>query len=240
MKHRLILIFAVLAICIVFGSQSAIATLYNVDCGFDTPSPLYSGAAVLGSAGDVWNAYNAGNWTWGPHNVVPLVDSTGAGSSATIDCWNYVTGADNPAGTVANPMALMEDYITAPGWGAGDGWPIKVQLSGLPVSTPYTLVVYAAGDTAGQGATITVTDGSGVMAAATTAADRDISNGVGDAYQTFSGVTDASGGIYFELKTTVDDWHALNGVQLDIVPEPSSIVLLVMGGLIMPLFLRKR
>ncbi|MGD0653703.1 MAG: hypothetical protein ABSA16_05115 [Thermoguttaceae bacterium] len=240
LRDRLVLMIAVLAVCLAFGSQSALAdVLYNVDCGMDN-QPLMTGAAVLGSDGDVWNAYSGGNWTWGPHNVVTITDSTGSNAAGvTVDIWNYITGADNSGGTTSNPTSLMEDYITAAGWGAGDGWPIKVQLSNLPVSTAFTLVVYSAGDTAGQGATITLSDPSGDIVKTTSAADRDISGGEGDAYVTFSGTTDATGTVYFEVKTTTDDWHALNGIQIAI-PEPSMIVLLIMGGLTMLLPFRKR
>ncbi|MGA2062083.1 MAG: hypothetical protein ABSG67_16480, partial [Thermoguttaceae bacterium] len=223
MKHRLALTFAVLAVCLVFGSQSALATLYNVDCG--TPnSPTYSGAAVLGSAGDVWNAYTNGSWVATPGPSISLVDSTGASFGVLFNAGNNSGESDWTAGNEpTNPFALMEDYLEAPGWGASDGWPIKAQLSGLPASTPFTLVVYSSGNGTGQAGEITLFDPSGNIVKDTTAASRDISAGVGVAYQTFNGTTDANGGVYFEVKTITNDWHALNGLQIDIVPEPSTI-----------------
>jgi hypothetical protein len=233
-RNRLILLVAFMALCFA-GSQSAMAALYDVDCGMSN-SPLMSGAAVLGSAGDIWNAYNAGSWTWGPHNVVPLADSTGAASTVTMDCWNYVTGSDNAGGTLANPMALMEDYIAA--YESGDGFPVKVQLSGLPVSTAFDLVVYSAGDGANQGGTITLFDPSGNIVKATSGASRDITAGEGIAYQSFAGTTDANGGVYFEVGSTTT-WHALNGLQINVVPEPSTFVLLAIGGAML-LVVRKR
>jgi hypothetical protein len=240
MKNRLVLTFAVLAVCLAFGSQSALATLYNVDCGISN-SPTYSGAAVLGSAGDVWNAYTNGNWVPTPGPSISLVDSMGTPTSVQFNVGNNSGGSDWTAGNESvNPFDLMRDYLEAPGWGAGDGWPIKAQLSGLPASTPFNLVVYSSGNGTGQAGEITLFDPSGNIVKDTTAASRDISAGVGVAYQTFSGTTDANGGVYFEVKTITDDWHALNGLQIDVVPEPSTIILLVMGGLMMLLPWRKR
>lgn len=216
------------------------AQLYNVDAG-DLNTQNYSGAAVLGSSGDVWNAYTA-PWNWGPHGVVAISDSTGSfAAGVQVDIWNYATGANNTGGTTATPSSLMQDYITAPGWGAGDGWPIKVQLSNLPASSAFNLVVYSAGDSAGQGAQITLFDPSGNMVSNTSGTTRDISTGLGDSYVAFNGTTKADGTVYFEVATTHDDWHALNGLQLQLVsvPEPSTMALGVCGmGLVM--FLRKR
>jgi hypothetical protein len=240
-RNRIVLPVVVLAVCLALGSQSALAnTLYNVDCG-TTNSPTYSGAAVLGSAGDVWNAYTNGSWVPTPGPSITLLDSTGTLSSVQFNVGNN-SGASNwtTGNEPVNPGDLMADYLEAPGWGAADGWPIKARFSNLPASTPFTLVVYSSGSSTGQAGEITLVDPSGNIVKDTTAASRDISAGEGVAYQTFAGTTDANGGVYFEVKTITDDWHALNGVQLDIVPEPSVIVLLLMGGLMMLLRLKKR
>ena len=113
-----------------------------------------------------------------------------------------------------------------------------MKLNNLPASTPFTLVVYASSG-GGQAGEITLFDPSGNIVKDTIGTTRDITTGVGYAYQIFNGTTDASGGVYFEVKTITDDWHAVNGLQIDFVPEPSTIVLLLMGGLMMLLRLRK-
>jgi hypothetical protein len=159
--------------------------------------------------------------------------STAAGITAQIG--NYITGySDYSGGTTANPNNLMGDYITS--GSSGDGWPIKVTLNNLPASMSYELVVYSAGDGSGQGATINITDSSFstvFQTANTTGADRDIAGGLGDAYQVFTGTTGAGGNFYFDVANT-SNWHALNGFQLELtaVPEPSTLALAGMGGLI--------
>lgn len=222
-------------------SIPAQSSLFNVDAG-GSGNPLYSGAAVLGSSGDVWNSYVG--QAWGPHNVVTLQDSTGSSTAGvTVDVWNYYGTYDNTGGTTANPMGLMEDYINA--YGSVDGFPIRIELANLPTLTAFNLVIYAAGDSAGQGGTISLaTDNSFatiLQTGTTTAASRDISAGAGVAYQTFSGTTSASGTIDFQIANTAD-WHSFNGLQLQLtpVPEPSTLALAGMGGLITFGWLRRR
>ena len=215
-------------------SGVAQSILYNLDANSGT-SPTYTGAAILGSSGDLWNAFVAGSYVGSP-TYFSLMDSTGSTAAGVqFAIWNNVGNYNNTGGSTANPMDLMSDYINAAA--AGDGWPIKVEISNLPTSTAFQLVVYAAGDTAGQGGTISLatdsTFGTIIQSANTTGASRDLSAGAGVAYQTFSGTTSASGTVDFEVANT-SDWHALNGFQVQItaVPEPSSLALCG-GGLVL-------
>lgn len=216
-------------------------TLFNVDAGTGS-SPTYTGAAVLGSSGDLWNAY--GGQAWGPHNVVTIFDSTGSSAAGvTLDVWNYYGSWGSTGGTTPNPSDLMQDYINA--FGSGDGFPIRVELANLPASAAFNLVVYSAGDAAGQSGTISLaTDNTFttiLQTAATTAASRDISAGAGVAYQVFSGTTSASGTIDFQIANT-SDWHSFNGLQLELtaVPEPSTAALGIVGTLLLGWYRRPR
>jgi hypothetical protein len=241
-ENRFLAVAAVLAVCLASGSPAAKAQLYDVNCGEYSTDATMTGPAILGATGDQWYAYNAGNYTWGPQNTVTITDSTGSSAAGvTLDIWNYITGSINSGGTTANPSPLMEDYIAAAS--AGDGWPIKVQLNNLPASASYQLVVYSSGDTAGQGGTINLTDSTFAnisATATTTGTDRDITQSEGDAYQILNGTTDSSGNIYFDVLSTTG-WHALNGFQLELesVPEPSSMALGAGGIALLTLFRRR-
>jgi hypothetical protein len=168
----------------VAGQVAQAQSLFNVDGGTGS-SPVYTGAGVLGSSGDLWNAKTS----WG---VTTLQDSTGASTSVTFDAENMpgYGFSDNTGGGAPTTSALMEDYIAAPS--AGDGWPIKFTLANLPGSTAFTLVVYSAGDSGSQGATINLTDSSFstiLQTASTTGANRDITSAQGICWQEFTGTT---------------------------------------------------
>jgi hypothetical protein len=240
MRKLLVLTVAVLAVCLAVGSQSALAgTLFNVDCNTST-SPTMSGAAVLGTSGDSWNSYVG--QSWGPSNEIPIMDSAGSyAAGVSIDIWNYYGTSDNTGGTTPNPITLMEDYINA--YGVGDGFPIRAEFRGLPASAAFELVVYSAGDASGQGATVTLYDGpwgsspSPVSSETTSATSRDIDDGEGVAYVVFTGTTSSTGTVFIEAANTAD-WHSLNGLQIDVVPEPATIVLLALAAAM--LLLRRR
>lgn len=210
----------------------------------------YSGAAVLGSSGDIWNTYGGGWFNYTTQGLTTLQDSTGSSAAGvTVNIINIQTGYFNAGGTTANPANLMDGYLTSPGYNGGDpnGWPVEVALANLPDSTAFTLVVYSAGDTAGQGATINLTgpsfsDESIYQTATTTGASRDISAGQGVAWQEFTGITSATGTIDFDVASTTD-YHALNGLQLEVtaVPEPGTCGALAGGfGVLLAGFSRLR
>jgi hypothetical protein len=137
------------------------STLINVDMnnGTTTPSPTLSGQAMLG--GCTWNGVSVPPGG-GAVSVSGLKDSNGTttgvslSSSATMWGWDNATGGNGPAN------ALMRDYAFTNG-----NTNFTITLSGLTPSAKYELIVYAAGDATGQGATI-----SGAISGSTTGNQR--------------------------------------------------------------------
>ncbi|HEX3988567.1 MAG TPA: Ig-like domain-containing protein, partial [Verrucomicrobiae bacterium] len=104
--------------------------------------PTMSGAAVLGTAGDVWNAIDADN-----ESGIPLVYSDGTASpvlmsftsGGSYDVYAYF-GYTDFDGTAYD--ALMDDYLFS---GSSTQ---SITLSGLATNASYNLVLYNAADTA--------------------------------------------------------------------------------------------
>lgn len=115
------------------------AALINVD--FSRPvnaGTVQSGAAVLGTAGDVWN--NAG----GSSGIgIALVDATGAASGATLSyAATQSFDAPCPAGSAfcgTSVELLMRDYLYV-----NSGVTGVVTLGGLSANSSYELVLYGA------------------------------------------------------------------------------------------------
>ena len=126
----------------------ALAALIDVDFS-PGGSPAQSGAAVLGTAGDVWNNFTAGSGT-----AAVLNDTTGTPTTATLT-FTENFGGNNTAGSPMDAATtnLMQDY------GGFNG--TTIAIAGLSPSTSYTLALYGAGDQAAgdQGTKFTLPGG---------------------------------------------------------------------------------
>ncbi len=181
--------------------------LINLDIGV---GPTQTGAAVLGTAGDVWNAVTG--------NTSPLKDSannTLSGVGFTIANQAGVN-ANNAAGSAmdAATTALMQDYAYM-----NNNGPINLSFTGLAPynNCPFTLVVYAAGDAAGQGGIIAITGGAtglNTNNATVTSVTRQLSAGNGVAYQTFTGVLNGNTLSLTDTRLAGQQFGGLNGLQL--------------------------
>ena len=239
----------VVAALLVCWSASAQATLINVDFHTAGHSTEYvqTGAAVWGSAGDVWDTLSPNQFKYLPPIVCPvyaLVDSTGAATTATITSLingvyngtptSYASDEYSTGGTAMDlgTANLMTEYVQARSYGSSLNNPVKLEIAGLPANADFSMVVYGGHKYANWSTVFTLSAGNGGDTATTTGATRKISDGVGVAYNFLDGCTDAAGKVTLEFwvaSGSSGNQAAFNGFQLDVVPEPSTLVLLATG-----------
>ncbi len=184
--------------------------LINADIG---SGPAQTGAAVLGSAGDVWNIIT------GPTGAI--VDSAGQ----TLNDVGLTLARQgiflNPNESVmdAATTPLMEDYAFS-----GTAAPVTVSLTGLTryAGAHFKLVIYAAGDASAQGATLVLTagatGGNSDHALNVNGASRQISAGAGVAYNTFTGTLTGGSLTFTAAQLPEQKYTAVNGFQLQLSP----------------------
>jgi hypothetical protein len=190
--------------------------LINGDIG---PGALQTGAAILGASGDVWN-----NLT-GPGTFSTVVDSasnTLSGVSVTVTGGNAFNSGNAPAMDAAT-VNLMQDFVyQGPG---GPAIPVTISGLGLYTNSAFTLVVYAAGDGTSQAQTINLTSGATggntANTLATTSATRKLSDGIGVAYNVFTG-TLTNGTLTFAVSGA--SYHGPNGFQLLLSPNVPPVI----------------
>ncbi len=190
---------------VVFLSVLTSTVLIDGDFG---SGATQSGAAVLGSAGDAWNAITVSTGT-----LRNSAGTTVSGVGLTLSDQGVFTDASGDA-MDSGTSALMQDYA----YGNTTPATVTVTFTGLSKYTNslFALVVYAAGDAAGQGGSLTLTGGTGGNTATTlttTAASRQVSAGPGVAYNTFSG-TLASGTLTLVVSANGSVYSIVNGFQL--------------------------
>jgi hypothetical protein len=183
--------------------------LLDVDFG---SSATQTGAAVLGAAGDKWNAVSGTTGT-----IVNSANSTLSGLGLTLNANGTYTDTGGTAMDAAT-TPLMEDYAYG---STSSGTPtVTVTLTGLSsyLNADFTLVVYASGDDSGQGASVSVTSGATGgntgSALATTAASRSISAGSGVAYATFTGTIKGNTLSFVATPLSGQSFTVINGFQL--------------------------
>jgi regulation of enolase protein 1 (concanavalin A-like superfamily) len=197
------------------GQVNSMATLINGDFG---SAATQTGAAVLGSAGDAWNALNGSANTIfdSSNNVVSGVRLT------LVNASQLYTDAGGIA-MDASTAALMEDYAFGynnPSYTAT----VTVSLTGLKkyTNSPFALVVYAAGNQSGQGAILNLTTGAtggnSASTLATTATSRQISARLGVAYNTFTGILTNGTLAFTATESAGQMFTVVNGFQLQFSP----------------------
>jgi hypothetical protein len=242
-RHFVTFTFAIVA-AVVFASQAS-ATLVDVDFS-PGAGPAQSGAAVLGSAGDIWN-----NITGSSDTAVALNDVSGSATSVTLTYSSNFGG--NDAGNSPMDAAtsnLMQDYLAMNG--------LTFTIGGLTPSSAYQIALYGAGNqntlngqpNGGQGTLFTILQTPSptvfgttteVNPSAPTTGDRKISDGPGVAYVLLTANSDATGALKVNVNynSTSFSTAPVNGFQIQAVPEPTSFVLVGIGGACLCLLRRK-
>jgi hypothetical protein len=177
-----------------------------IDVDFGTGA-TQSGAAVLGTNGDTWNAVSATTTT-----IVNSAGTTLSGVGLSLGDSGVYTDTGGTAMDSAT-TALMEDYAY------GNGASVTLNLTGL---TSYrganvTVVVYAAGDNSGQGASLSLsgaTGGNSGSALSTTATSRQVSAGNGVAYQTYTGTLNNGTLTINASVLSGQSFTVVNGIQI--------------------------
>jgi hypothetical protein len=210
------------------GAPPAQAGLVNVDFNTGDPSATYSGAAVTGAAGDVWNGINGG--TLGSPldgSNLPLVDATGANSGVALS-FSGTSGAYDSTGngclmSATSFAPLMCDYIYR-----FTGEVATLTLSGLTPGAAYDLILYAMANEEGRVTDYTV-DGVTKSVTAGAASGLVLSTN----YTEFTGTVAANGVLSFTFggpsEGNLDGLQLTQTVTTHPLPEPATLALLGLG-----------
>jgi hypothetical protein len=222
-----------LALAVLFADtrqvSQAAAGLINIDfnstSGFGA-SGTYSGPAVLGGTGDVWNAVTGSSPDAAARTNLSLVTSTGAPSGAALS-FSGQTGFfdDGSTGILAGIFAstpyaaLMDDYLYV-----NPASTVTVSFTGLVPGDTYRLILYSSANNPGREITFAVNGVTGTVQDFSS----DTSFAIGLNYADFTTTANASGQLIFTVASgPYLDEGDLNGIQLQntTVPEPSVLVM---------------
>lgn len=228
-------------------AQSAYSTftLGTIDVDFNgsvLPSATASGAAVIGSPGDVWNVFNGT-----PTGAQALNLTTGAASSGVtlqVSGSQYITGTIGGAnGPNTN---LTQDFLAV--GGAMQVRTGTITLAGLTSNQTYTFYLYNGSTMVSRITDYTVTAGTTVVASGAInnigtlgTAVWTASNGVVPGnYLQLNATADSSGQLIIKFMNRAAAEGDFAGFQIRAIPEPSSYALLLSGVAILLIAFRAR
>jgi hypothetical protein len=219
---------------------------------------VQTGAAVLGSAGDTWNFFNASFYSTGfaLGSALPLNAVDGSASGITFHIYNQFGNADygqyNPQGSATDPgtTALMTSSMESYHLNGGDNYILEWTGLSAYAGQTFSLVLFAGAPAPitqsfnfnDYGNGVAVTGGNTASTLSTSSTDRTLSGGAGDAYVVYTGTFNGGNtiDIDFSAPSTPQRGANFNGFQLQIVPEPGTLALAAMGGFGMLVLYRRR
>ena len=258
MKKTLLVILSVMGVAGWTSVQAQLIDVNFIDDSINTawgggavPAPAaMSGAAVIGSATDVWNGLGGFAYSAYPLGATftsgALVDSTGVitpvtlsltASSGTYDANSIYWGNNSPFTTAGSPYAvLMASCLVSHTAGVTD----TVTLSGLTPNGAYSLYTYNASDAnEAPERTSTFTVNGLTLTSVYDGATTTLVNGVD--YLQFAATADAGGNLVISFGNSANgDETDFNGFQLEAaVPEPGTLALLASGAVLLLGYRRK-
>jgi hypothetical protein len=207
--------------------MAAASPIYNVQ--FST-GPAQTGAAVIGSAGDVWNQFPGGAYA-------EFTGGTLATPTALQDTTGNVSGIDitySDDGVYSLPPQFANGFNGTP-WQSLMGGILyglnvdlgTVTLTGLTPDSAYQMYLYTQADSAAEGRVLSVTV-NGLTATSAPGSAAANSFIFGQNYLSLAPVADASGTIVIQFSGVAGQGVVkagegdFNGFQLTAVPEPST------------------
>ncbi len=209
------------------GAVSAQTLINGFMSGYPWNTLTYTGAAVIGTAGDHWNGFvGTGNPAMGAVHGGSIVDSTGAilsGVATTItatglgqyDQEGSVYDNAGPGGTALTGIGLFRDFAYIP-----NGSTATVTMTGLTANQAFSLYVYGLAVGAGNLASVyTLAAANGGSSISLTGQQTSFT--LGGNYGILSGTVDGSGTLVFYVNS-IGTEARLNGFQLQLMAPQAT------------------
>ncbi|MDP4624397.1 MAG: PEP-CTERM sorting domain-containing protein [Akkermansiaceae bacterium] len=231
-----------------------VGTWINIDYGTRGGTPgagvSYAGAVNTGQ----WNSHNGGHS--GP---TTRVDSTGgavtfgifAGQNSSGGVGNFNLAGGSPADLVGQDYLFLNNNVagdvTLNGRSVGSLYRFTIynattETNGIALGQTWNITFSGGGDTVGQGLNLDVNNGGTIVTATlpgptTTSPWSGYADGV--TYTTLNGIKPTENGAFTEIEfwmwtpagSATDATSAISGIQMQLVPEPSSAALLGLAGI---------
>lgn len=242
------IVLGVLGIALAGWVPTVSATLLNVEINGRSDSSQsttdHSGAAAIGASGDVWNHYVVDSFSGGTFLAVDpaqsrnLIYADGTSSTVRFDLGLITANAET---YTSNALASEFAFVK----GGNVAWEIPptsavFTLTGLAPNGHYDVYLYCASSNSAYQSTFTI----GSSSVTSTPGGFDGSFVANRDYVTFLDVTaDGSGAIQGTFSGgNPSNFAMFNGLQLQQIPEPTALVLLLSGmtGLLAYAWRRRR